>query len=375
MKKNYFMLAAAALMFAACAETDFVNPVPENEGEVIGFETYAQLPTRAENSQHSNYSWDLSNHHITFDVWAYKSVSNDFVFTKEQVSWGTAWTYTGLAYWDKAASSYEFYAAAPSSSIWTINRNAEATHNDDYFTINSAYTVTTNNACETTHEYVQSFKTKAPGQDLMIAAPKNVPNSAFGTAVQLEFNHILSRLNVTVSKDATLSGQTVTLKSLTFHNINNEGTFAENTVPTAPATLATGTHERWSLTSNVITYNALTEEELEIAPISGDAEYMLQSLIMPQLAGVETVALDGSSNSSLTEPFFTITYTIEDSGNSESFTASYNLAAAFGKSGSEKLAFNEGWQNTLNITIKPAAIEFNGKVAEWGAGLGSSPLI
>jgi hypothetical protein len=39
------------------------------------------------------------------------------------------------------------------------------------------------------------------------------------------------------------------------------------------------------------------------------------------------------------------------------------LAKAFGLSGD--LAFNEGWQNNLTITITPTEIKFDGKVAVW----------
>jgi hypothetical protein len=98
---------------------------------------------------------------------------------------------------------------------------------------------------------------------------------------------------------------------------------------------------------------------------------MLQSLIMPQTAAVETVKLDGTSTG-LQEPYFTIVYTITDNGNTEQFSASYNLASAFKVTGTNTLAFNEGWQNTLNITILPSSISFTGSVATWGTGSSGS---
>ncbi|MBO5818135.1 MAG: fimbrillin family protein [Bacteroidales bacterium] len=120
MKKNYFMLAAAALMFAACAETDFVNPVPVNEGEAIGFETFANNSTRALDGT------DLEKYTTTFGVWAYKtptSGSEVTVMDNYQVVNTTStsnWSYADqgpssdqvLKYWDKLAS-YEFFAYAP----------------------------------------------------------------------------------------------------------------------------------------------------------------------------------------------------------------------------------------------------------------------
>ena len=46
----------------------------------------------------------------------------------------------------------------------------------------------------------------------------------------------------------------------------------------------------------------------------------------------------------------------------------YNLANAFGYN-TGNLSFNEGWQNTLNITIKPATIVFSADVAAWSTTL------
>lgn len=49
MKKNYFILAAAATLFAACAETDVLVDLSEKENapKAIGFETFADNITRA----------------------------------------------------------------------------------------------------------------------------------------------------------------------------------------------------------------------------------------------------------------------------------------------------------------------------------------
>ena len=48
MKMNYFMLAATAALFAACAETDLVNEIAvEETPQAIGFETFADKVTLA----------------------------------------------------------------------------------------------------------------------------------------------------------------------------------------------------------------------------------------------------------------------------------------------------------------------------------------
>ena len=64
-----------------------------------------------------------------------------------------------------------------------------------------------------------------------------------------------------------------------------------------------------------------------------------------------------------------VKYTMNYGNNTtETFTSYYNLAAAFGKtSASDKLPFNEGWMNTLHITLGPETIEFSGQVNEFAA--------
>ena len=374
MKKNYVMLALASMMMAACANNDLVDDlVKEEVPQAIGFETFAQKATRATtDAENSNgkYSLDLNDHHTSFKVWGYKDVQTGYVFDGKDVSYAEGkWGYTGLVYWDNAANSYEFYAAAPATaSLWTLNKKVEATQNDDYFTISSNYTVNAHSIADVA--YQNSFKGTTDAVDLMIADKKNVPNSSFKTAVQLNFTHILSRLNITVSKDATMSTQTVTLKSLTLYNVNNQGTFDESKA--SGTTLSNGTNVRWETNNDVTTYNGSTEKVLKSVGAGGTPEYMLQSLIMPQTAAIETVNLDGTSPSPLAEPYFTIVYTITDNGNTEQFSASYNLASAFKVAAGKTLAFNEGWQNTLNITILPSTISFTGNVATWGAGSSES---
>ena len=390
MKKNYFMLALASMMMAACANNDLVDDlVKEEVPQAIGFETFAQKATRATiDAENSNgkYSLDLNDHHTSFKVWGYKNVQTGYVFDGKEVSFANSkWGYTGLVYWDKAATSYEFYAAAPKDAGFTLNNNSNNVQNDDYFEIKNNYTVTAHNIDNVA--YQNSFVGTTNAVDLMIADKKNVPNSEFGSSVQLNFTHILSRLNITVSKAASMAGQTVTLNSLTLYNINNVGTFNENATLSTGTTLAGGTHERWTKkdtdsdgADDFTTYSASSNKVLKyIYSGSGEvpsgatttAEYMLQSLIMPQTAAVETVNLNGTSTG-LQEPYFTIVYTITDNGNTEQFSASYNLASAFKVTGTNTLAFNEGWQNTLNITILPSSISFTGSVATWGTGSSES---
>ena len=95
--------------------------------------------------------------------------------------------------------------------------------------------------------------------------------------------------------------------------------------------------------------------------------------MIPQNADASTVKLDGSNITTDSKPYIRIEYTITPNGGyAETFVAYYNLATAFSES--EKLAFNEGWENQLNITILPTTIKFDAKVAEWGLNNKDLPI-
>ena len=70
MKKNYFMLAAAAMMFAACSETDLMSEMGEMEkAQEISFESFANKTTRAEITD------TTALHGVGFKVWGSKTYS------------------------------------------------------------------------------------------------------------------------------------------------------------------------------------------------------------------------------------------------------------------------------------------------------------
>lgn len=388
MKKNYFMLAAATMMFAACAETDLVNEIAvEETPQAISFETFANKATRAENST-ASYSGDLSSHHESFTVWGYKNVSNDKVFNDVKVSYddeGSVWDYVTNAvsavYWDKAASRYEFYAAAPTkANFWTLNSNT-ADQADDYFTT-TEFTMTSHNAAANYPESpTQSFKEVNNAEDLMIAEKTTVnktTNSTFSGDVSLNFIHILSRLNVTVKTSIA----NVTVTKIEVGNINSKGTFNENgtfsedVAKLTDAAIKAGTTQRWKLVeaitddatstttpAPVISYINSTSKALTA---NADAIIAIEALVMPQTAGTETIDINATTFTEKGEPYLYIEYKI----NSEEYKRAYNLADAFKGSATTAtpVAFNEGWQNTLNLTIGGDKITFTGNVALWADG-------
>lgn len=374
-----FILATAAL-FASCVQTDtFRETKTEDYMMPIVFDSYSQATTRAENST-ADYNWVFFNHHESFRVWSYKNTAaTDPVFNGDTVTVAKvgsvySYTYSPLRYWDKAANKYQFYAAAPADGNWTFkpeNINDANTQNKGYFTTSSVL-VGTNLVLVPNQELQNSFKDSAD-VDKMIAAPCEVVKNFFSNPVNLHFIHILSKFNVSLKKDTILKDQIVTLKKFEVRLLNEKGTFTEGFEEYADSLV--GGNSRWSdETENGVTYASTDSFVVDTLPY-----YIVESLVIPQDADYEAIELDGTSDE--LKPYFEIEYTIwdgEDHHDAEKFTAFYNLANAFGMNGhadSTEIKFNEGWQNTLNITLQPDLIEFTADVAEWATNLNDTLII
>ena len=211
MKKNYFLLAASTMMFAACAQTDMVNEVVTEEApQTIGFEGFAGKTTRKEITNVG----DLQG--VGFQVWGYKAPtaatmdwSNQYtVFNNTTVSYADSkWGYEDPKYWDRT-STYKFYAAAPASqkSFYSIApatgmitiANVESAENDnskdylidrDGYTIGGAYTGTEHDPVSFDFHHIMSklsFKLKAAVAEEIVVTRLVMTgwNSGLGTFTQ-----------------------------------------------------------------------------------------------------------------------------------------------------------------------------------------------
>ena len=375
MKKNYFLLAASTMMFAACAQSDLVNEIAvEETPQAIGFETFANKQTRGTENSDADYdNGEMRAHHNDFAVWAYKNTSDILVFGNETKTNGTVvnssnYNYEPLRYWDKTADWYEFYAAAPSSDAWTFNGNT-TDKAAAYFTMNDATLSATNFVTTPSKDALTTFKDFRGGDvDWMIADKCKVENASYATTnnnVQLNFIHILSRLNIIVKKGTGTAIPDITLKSVIVKGIKTTGSFDESKKNPS----GNGTTERWTTINDTKDYTFDTEFDL-----TTDNNYVLQSLVIPQDVTYQKVKTDGTDLGQTPQAYIEIQYTIND----EIFNAYYNLAAVFGATSTTTtdnsgvstttngtIAFNEGWQNTLTITIAPAQINFESNVAAW----------
>lgn len=350
-------------LLAACSTNDEIQ-APQQEMSSIDFATYAPTMTRAAENSSSDTKNELSAHHTTFKVWGNKKVgsTSTYVFNGQEVSYNDSkWTYDPVRYWDKTAS-YNFYAVAPAKNgtsdiNWSFSNGNFSL--SDFTLQGTSLPVSPNLEPETSFKDVTDV-------DLMLA--HDIENYyQYGTPVALEFDHILSRFNIGVTANATTAGHTITVDEVKVFNLNMTGDFTENAEDVTNEILKAGTTKRWSNLSNLSSDLGYTHQTTD--PSFTSEYYVYRALVIPQEVEYEDLPLSGPLNTSTAKPYLMVKYTMKYSeSSSESFTSYYNLAAAFGKNATDdKLPFNEGWMNTLHITLGPETIEFSGQVNQFAA--------
>lgn len=378
MKKSLYLIAVASIM-AACGNQSMIDDIKSEPAE-ISFETFTEKQTRAENSGMTTTS-ALEGHHETFKVWGAKvATTHQEVYAANDpgvVTYSTdKWAANPTKFWDKTATNYYFYAAAPSSPSWALAFTSASDMSDATITLANYKLTGVNVRTAASPTATASWKTNGGADlDLMIASPCTVARTAYNKAtpdkVNLQFNHILSRLNVLVKKGNKVQNSKVSLIELKVYNMKNKGSFNEKPTGLTSAQLAAGTIARWATPTVDGTY---TPSSIALTATTNDngvtttAQYVLETLIMPQNVTFEDIDASGSDTEE--EAYVYIKYSIDG----EEFYGYYNLAAAFNATADDTetanvdesiIPFNEGWQNNLTITINPAEIEFDAEVFDW----------
>ena len=329
MKKSYLMMAAAATMFAACTQTDFVNEVPESAPQAIGFENYVAKSTRAAINNETDLAAEGG-----FVVWGYKTKTAGLkwdgtntitqIFEAINVK-GTAdnWTYDNKKYWDKM-STYNFYAVAPynpTSGTYSIDGAKEG-----HITITGVKS---------------ALATESDDFLLARGGKKNVDGNYTGTThekVSFDFNHIMSKVTLQLQCGGINAGDKITVTSLKMTGWNsNEGKFVQ------------------TLDATPTTANEISEWSKTVAGTAGVAEFTGSYVLTPAtgegtapIVSVDSYIMVPQSVATLT---FTLDYTITYANNTtEDFVAhTGNLT-------------NQIWgtdtHTTYTIIVGPAPIEF-----------------
>lgn len=338
MKKELFLIASAAALFAACVNTEILRDydIPqesENDGAIL-FTSFADNVTKgtAENSE-ALYTWTFYNHQDSFQVWGrkYEQYSHEIFNgttvkverTGSDPDYTYTYTYSPARFWDKAATKYHFYAAAPAQPTgddpeweWEFiseGINSSANLDKGYFKTTSVLNgvnlkhndnLGTNNTRDTLYNIFKGTN----DIDKLIAAPcevtKTYYNRATPPAVNLNFIHILSKLNVTISTSLYDANHDYVVELLAFeiHNMPNAGNFDESR-----AFIETKKAMRWELddpgtTTKILTGIDDTDDGKVVVTLPtaaqaaahrpGAKQYIVESLIVPQEIKYERVALD-----------------------------------------------------------------------------------
>ena len=412
MKKYLFILATAAIA-VSCSKNDSFKEI-DTQDTVIGFTTYAGKLTRAENSSATSKNNNLEKYNTTFKVWGYKYVNGtesavmgaveanntypgQLVEHREEDNSANpavaeGWYYTPIRFWDKSATSYSFYAVAPNEptgASWSWNSTDKKVSIAN-FTITGYNSVTSTPATsvDATKVLTQNLST----EDLMLATDVTDYKTYTNTAGTLDFNHILSRLNIGVRKATILEDYDVKLNSIMVFNMKSNGTFDESLA--SGTTLSEGTIARWATAPSSQTkftsgvgYNPAEALLITSSETTSSSyyQYVYEGLAIPQsVAYNQTVEvkdyvadssnpthfkLDGTNADESSDPYIVIDYEIWTKGTGatklDSYAYYYNLADVFNGNTGDAVNFYEGWQNTLKITLAPAAINFDADVYEW----------
>ena len=366
MKKQYFMMAIAATMFAACSQTEVIDEVVDNSTpKSIGFNTFVDKSTRA-----GVNSTKLNDFYPTFNVYGWKStdnkgswqnvfdnVTNEYfednvagtvVYTSGKPSneWTVtdpfkpAWYYEGIRYWDKLATDYQFCAYAPIAASSEVVATSEGVIKIG--TETAPITVDGKNLQATpTNALIYSGFDK----DYMTAVSTEEQEE-----VDLTFTHELAKLNVKVQKDASYkSTQALFITTLEILNLKNQGYFVRNATKT------------WSVSgSSTEGTFAMGAGDMYLAnPETDDKKYVIEQLLLPQ--GIQK-ATTASSTAEFDEACVHITYTI----GTEEFDGYYALNNIFDNA--NDYTFEGGNEYTLTITVGPAPIHFTPSVTAWTEG-------
>ena len=246
MKKFNWLLAAAVVATVAACQSDavlrdVVNP-PTDSSRAIGFSSYSEKSTRGDVTN----PLYLEYYHSTFTVYASKKSTVDNVISEVFDGGATAlvtfsnnattpneWTYSPYRYWDKQAT-YSFVAVAPNSDIITYTKPLNIADNAGTYTTRAAgYTLVGQNLQSTdapdTIEIKKGFVGGNGDTDLMTAGKITRNGANAITDVNLEFKHILAKLNIAIAKDPTFDNVKVLIKDVTVEGLDDKGTYTEST--------------------------------------------------------------------------------------------------------------------------------------------------
>lgn len=353
MKKSYLMIAAAAALFAACAEKDTFKDVDNQESPII-FEQALNKTTRAYIADKAALATP------GFKVFGYKTnkrENNQWVWTGSGVvqtifdgnqkvyseNSGTSWKYDQLRFWDKTAS-YNFYAIAPYAPSTGVTYGLKTNSNEyteHYFQIN--------NAASALYTLSDDYIIDRDGVKGVMYSTNN------GTA-SFDFHHVMARVDVKLK--STLSSGTIEVTELKMSGWNNStGTFIQNAT-TTPTSL---NKDEWTLAASN-TSGDVTLIPSTVKPNARTAADPGQQTVQltcksenPTIVNLEDWYIMVPQEIASGVLTFTVSYTYDDGhGYTENFV---DQVATIG--GSNSQIWGTDSHTTYTLDIKPNDIKFD----------------
>ena len=324
MKKSYLLMAAAATIFAACSETDLVNPVYEAQNE-IGFDNHVGKTTRAEITKVD----DLKGEDSGFVVWGYKtsaSTPNWETATEKPIfngvrvyHDGSKWTYDLKKYWDKTAV-YNFYAVAPYTEDAQFSIDEDATAATGYITIDQVASAPAATAID--------YLIDRDGNTEVSGTSSTAPHPT----VDFDFHHIMAKVTLQLVCGDINENDKITVTELTMTGWDSgKGKFVQ-TLAATPS--ETDNIDEWTIATSgdgKAEYKDLTHE-LSDKPVQVGSYIMV-----PQDVEILTFTLN-----------YTITYS---NGTTEDFVAHVGELE-------DQTWGTDSW-TTYTLTVGPQPIEFD----------------
>ena len=207
-------------------------------------------------------------------------------------------------------------------------------------------------ATATQAEKIKGFN-GAGDLDLMISGTNAQDGANHDNFVNLQFRHILSKLNVKIGQAEALYNSDVTIKEVKLTGFKDQGTYDQSDYDNTADPKESG----WSASTSVnnanyallYTGNQVLDKGQNVSAVfqAGDPYFFIENLVMPQTIADDQVKL-------------TIKYNIKSGTYDEDYTYNldlYDLAAL--------RKFYDGYNYYLNITIEPDVIKFDASVTEW----------
>ena len=394
--KRYIIIAAAALIAVSCAKHFDVGTTSE---QTIGFGTWTETLTKARTQGSGTFTvgddFAVYGSKIVTSPASTTTVFNDDVVSMTAAGVPGTWTYSPTRYWDQNTDSYVFYAISPA----TVGTQADDTNGSTDVSPSTGAFVT------------RAITFAGNDNDILVADKETVLKAAYGTTVELDFNHVASLVDFKVAKAGTLHDAIVKITGFTLGNIQNVGKLTVNSdynaavyggtngpvatwsndgtgsyVPASGVTAVKGDDDNDISADHPLSIVEDTNFSVPAEPTDGNSTMVINNLIVkPQTFVAPTDRANPADASNSTAQKLTISYTITttdaNSGTSTNtyestlWLSDFDIINDRDQEDTKVGSWDTGKHYTFYITIDSTPIVFGARVNDWTVGTGYHYLI